>query len=450
MKIRAIALSVALATASLAAQANPNPPIPTFEGQAAAKAAAPGTTPQTPEQWLMRMTDFTQNASAYRDPRLFNPWLNAVTEPGFMIAGMQGAMDPAGWLNMMNSMANPNAVRNWMGFTNPDVYAKWMQASMDPAFYAAMLATLSDPAKMMRWAMLPLDPRLWNLMLQMFNPNLYIKWGIAGMDPRAWQLVGNVMNPALYTSYLGAMVTPYGANPQPAQQQPGNLGNWFTWTPPNSGMHTTNPWGSTTAGATGFNFFDPVAWFGYLGSMIPNLSLPTLPGTTQSGTTQSGATQSGATQSGTTQSGAAQPAAPAQPAPPAPAPAAPEKITLSGDALFPLGKSGIRDISHEGKARLDQLVNQIKAMGEIEQIRVVGHADASGRADANQKLSETRANTVKSYLVAKGIKPGIIITSGAGSSQPVVQCDMKQPSKQLAACLAPNRRVEIEIVAKAK
>lgn len=436
MKIRTLHLAIALAATSLTAQATQTPPIPTFESQAAARAAQRAAVPQTPEQWLMRMTDFTQNASAYRDPRLFNPWLNAVTEPAFMIAAMQGAMDPAGWLNMMNSMAHPDAVRNWMGFTNPEVYAKWMQASMDPAFYTAMFATLSDPGKMMRWVMLPLDPRLWNLMLQMFNPNLYIKWAIAGMDPRAWQFAGNVMNPALYTSYIGAMFTPAGIDPQ-VPQQPGSLSNWFTWTPPNTGMYTTNPWGSTTAGATGFNFFDPVAWFGYLGNLIPNLSLPTLPALP--GSIQAAPAAQAPT-----------PASEPAPAQPPTAPAAPERLTLSGDALFPLGKSSVRDLSPEGRARLDELVSKIKALGEIEKIRIIGHADASGRASANQKLSEARANAVKSYLVAKGIKPGVIVTSGAGSTQPIVQCDMKLPRKELAACLAPNRRVEIEIIAKAK
>jgi deoxyribonuclease V len=48
------------------------------------------------------------------------------------------------------------------------------------------------------------------------------------------------------------------------------------------------------------------------------------------------------------------------------------------------------------------------------------------------------------------VKPGVIITSGVGASQPVVQCDMKMPKKQLVECLAPNRRVEIEVTAMSK
>jgi outer membrane protein OmpA-like peptidoglycan-associated protein len=124
------------------------------------------------------------------------------------------------------------------------------------------------------------------------------------------------------------------------------------------------------------------------------------------------------------------------------------KVVLAGDTLFKLGKSGIRDLSREGKQRLDEVAAKIKALGEVELIKIVGHADATGKAEANRKLSEARAKSVKSYLVAKGVKPGVIITSGMGDSHPVVQCDMSLPSQELAECLAPNRRVEIEVVAK--
>ncbi|TXT17384.1 MAG: OmpA-OmpF porin OOP family, partial [bacterium] len=147
---------------------------------------------------------------------------------------------------------------------------------------------------------------------------------------------------------------------------------------------------------------------------------------------------------------AAAPVAAAAPAPaPTAAPAA-NKVILAGDALFQSGKSGIKDLSKEGKAKLDEVVAKLKGMGEIEQIKIMGHADSTGRAAANQKLSEARARSIKSYLVAKGIKPSVIMSSGVGDTQLVVQCDKTLPSAQLKECHAPNRRVEIEIIAKNK
>jgi OmpA-OmpF porin, OOP family len=132
------------------------------------------------------------------------------------------------------------------------------------------------------------------------------------------------------------------------------------------------------------------------------------------------------------------------------APMVTNKVMLAGDALFKSGKSGIKDLSPEGKARLDEVIVKLKAVGEIEQIKVVGHADPTGNALSNRRLSEARAKSVKSYLIAKGITPGVIISSGMGDTQPVVQCDKSLVSDALKACHAPNRRVEIEIAAKGK
>jgi len=51
---------------------------------------------------------------------------------------------------------------------------------------------------------------------------------------------------------------------------------------------------------------------------------------------------------------------------------------------------------------------------------------------------------VRDYLVSKGIDKAKIETVGMGPKQPVVQCDQKN-LKDLIACLAPNRRVEVEV-----
>lgn len=411
MKLRAPLFALMLAASAVeAADPAPVPVFPWWPMQPVAVQAVPAT-PKTPEAWMTRMTDFTQNASAYKDPRVFVPWSQAVTEPGFYITAMKGAMEPGGWLNMANSMANPDAVRNYMGFTDPNVYMRWMQAGMDPAFYTALMTQFSDPGKMMRWAMVPLDPRMWDMMMATMNPNTYVRWGMAAMDPRAWNLMGNVMNPALYTGMAGAVMSPYGAAATP--------NSWLGWRPANV-TGASSPWGADPVAS--FNLFDP-ALISNLGGFLPKF-------------------------------GAAAPVAPAAAAPAAPmakpAPAADNKIVLAGDALFKSGKSGVKDLSKEGKTRLDEVAGKLKALGEIEQIRIVGHADAMGKPEANRKLSEKRARAIKSYLVAKGVKPGVIITSGLGDSQPVVQCDGKMPKKELIECLAPNRRVEIEVVGKAK
>ncbi len=129
--------------------------------------------------------------------------------------------------------------------------------------------------------------------------------------------------------------------------------------------------------------------------------------------------------------------------PAAPKPAA-QKVTLAADALFDFNKAVLRP---EGKAKLDKLAGDIKGI-KLEVIIAVGHADRFGTDAYNQKLSEKRAESVKAYLVAKGIEPNRVYTEGKGEKQPITKPDQcKGPkSKKTIDCLQPDRRVEIEVI----
>jgi OmpA-OmpF porin, OOP family len=139
------------------------------------------------------------------------------------------------------------------------------------------------------------------------------------------------------------------------------------------------------------------------------------------------------------------PAAPrAAPAPaatpaPAPAPAAPgattEKVTFAADAFFDTAKSNLKP---EGKAKLDDLTGKLKDI-TLEVVIAVGHTDARGSDKLNQKLSVKRAESVKAYLVSKGVEANRIYTEGKGEKQPVADNKTKEG-------MTKNRRVEIEVV----
>lgn len=140
------------------------------------------------------------------------------------------------------------------------------------------------------------------------------------------------------------------------------------------------------------------------------------------------------------------PPAPA-PAPPAPAPKpAPtvQKITLESKALFDFDKAVLKP---EGKAAIDsQIIAKLPNVSKLDLVLVTGHTDRIGTARYNQKLSERRADAVRDYLVSRGVPRDKIETLGMGKTQPLpgVVCNQKQ-LKALIACLAPNRRVEIEV-----
>jgi len=144
---------------------------------------------------------------------------------------------------------------------------------------------------------------------------------------------------------------------------------------------------------------------------------------------------------------AAPPAPPPPPPPPAPAPApAPQvqKITLASKALFDFDKAVLKP---EGKAAIDtEIIAKLRDVQKLELVLVTGHTDRIGSQAYNQKLSERRADAVRDYLVSKGVPRDKIETLGMGKTQPVpgVVCNQKA-MKELIACLAPNRRVEVEV-----
>ena len=128
---------------------------------------------------------------------------------------------------------------------------------------------------------------------------------------------------------------------------------------------------------------------------------------------------------------------------PAPAPIpAPQKLTFSADALFDFDSATLKP---NGKVALDDFVRGLEGVN-YDVIVAVGHADRIGNPDYNQRLSVRRAESVKTYLMSKGIADSRIFTDGKGETQPVTgsECQGKT-SRALKECLAPDRRVEIEV-----
>jgi outer membrane protein OmpA-like peptidoglycan-associated protein len=128
------------------------------------------------------------------------------------------------------------------------------------------------------------------------------------------------------------------------------------------------------------------------------------------------------------------------PEPPAPQP---EMTTLSADALFALGSHQLKPAA---RASLDEFAAKLKDM-DYDVIKITGHTDPTGKAAMNDKLSRQRAESVKRYLVSRGIDADRIETEGVGSSMPmVIETDCAAlPRTQKAACYQPDRRVEIEV-----
>lgn len=111
------------------------------------------------------------------------------------------------------------------------------------------------------------------------------------------------------------------------------------------------------------------------------------------------------------------------------------KVVLNADTFFDFDKDTLKP---EGRQVLDQVAAQASSIN-LETLIAVGHTDSIGTEKYNQGLSERRANTVKQYLISKGIDSNRIYTEGKGELQPVASNATREGRAQ-------NRRVEIEIV----
>ena len=153
----------------------------------------------------------------------------------------------------------------------------------------------------------------------------------------------------------------------------------------------------------------------------------------------------------------APPPAPAAP-PPAPAPRAaelapkpvpppepkkPAIVNLASTELFEFNKA---TLTSEARAKLDsEVIAKMKDIAEVRYVNVNGHADRLGSAQYNQRLSEKRAEAVRAYLVSKGADASKIEVFGFGKTLPVKSCPDTKDRKSTIECLAPNRRVVVEI-----
>ena len=121
-----------------------------------------------------------------------------------------------------------------------------------------------------------------------------------------------------------------------------------------------------------------------------------------------------------------------------------ETITLESDTLFEFGRADYAGLQFQGRQQLNQIATRLVNIPSS-RITITGFADSLGNATTNRQLSLERAQTIKRYLVGKGVPDELVSAVGGGDSRPLVSCDNKLPRRDLIQCLAPNRRVEIEV-----
>ena len=109
-------------------------------------------------------------------------------------------------------------------------------------------------------------------------------------------------------------------------------------------------------------------------------------------------------------------------------------VVNMGDVLFDFGKYNLRSEAREKLAKLSGIILAHPGL----KLAVEGHTDSVGSDEANQKLSQQRADTVRSYLIEQGLQDANVSALGFGKTTPVADNDT-------AAGRQKNRRVEIVV-----
>jgi outer membrane protein OmpA-like peptidoglycan-associated protein len=113
-----------------------------------------------------------------------------------------------------------------------------------------------------------------------------------------------------------------------------------------------------------------------------------------------------------------------------------EKIEIKDKIYF---DTGLATIQARSFRLLEQIASVLKSHPEIKLVQIEGHTDSTGSAETNRKLSNDRANSVRDFLVSKGVEAARLRAVGFGPDRPV-------DTNETAEGREKNRRVEFNIV----
>lgn len=105
------------------------------------------------------------------------------------------------------------------------------------------------------------------------------------------------------------------------------------------------------------------------------------------------------------------------------------------DIQFNTNEASLQPSSHQALDEFFKILDSKKDM----KVEIGGHTDNVGSAQANQILSEKRANAVKEYLVKKGIDANRIKAKGYGQTTPIATNETPEGRQQ-------NRRTEVKVI----
>ena len=148
--------------------------------------------------YLRAFTDMEVMAGTMANPARFAQLMAVVNDPRTIHVMTKCATEPVMWDTWMSGMTDFNKMSRAMGhFMNPNMYLQWMMAPMNPAMYQPMMQ-MSDPNYYTRWMNAMMNPAFYQPITSLADPNWYnprINWM---MNPQSMQPMFNMMNMGAY------------------------------------------------------------------------------------------------------------------------------------------------------------------------------------------------------------------------------------------------------------
>ena len=147
---------------------------------------------------LKAFTDMEVMAETMADPVRFSQLMGVVNDPHTIHVMTRCATEPVMWDTWMRGVTDFNKMgRAMTHFMNPNMYFSWMMAPMNPAMYQPMMQ-MGNPAYYNRWMTAMSNPVFYQPMTSMMDPGWYtprINWM---MNPQSMQPMFNMMNMGSY------------------------------------------------------------------------------------------------------------------------------------------------------------------------------------------------------------------------------------------------------------
>lgn len=139
------------------------------------------------------------------------PYLRAFTDMEVMAATMA---DPVRFSQLMAVVNDPRTIHVMTKCaTEPVMWDTWMAGMTDFSKMSRAMGYFMNPAMYMNWMMAPMNPAMYQPMMQMMTPQYYTRWTNAMMNPAFYQPLMSLADPGWYTPRINWMINPQSMQP---------------------------------------------------------------------------------------------------------------------------------------------------------------------------------------------------------------------------------------------